>query len=200
MRCLRHGTVIAVQQWQMCFWRLQSRRTSLATFYKSTQQLDSALEEADNPEHQGFQNYNMAGRTYRYMKEEPLYPFGHGLSYATFSYGEAQLSSHRIQAADGIKIIIPVTNSSSRDGEEVVQLYVKRNDDPEAPLKSLRAFRRVPINAGETKEVEFTVDSLAFAFYDDRTDGLLTKTGSYTLLYGGSSAERSLKSVDITIE
>ena len=170
------------------------------TFYKSTEQLDNALKKAENPDHQGFQNYNMEGRTYRYMKEEPLYPFGHGLSYSTFNYGEAQLSSHRIQATDGVKISIPVTNSSSRDGDEVVQLYVKRNNDPEAPLKSLRAFQRVTIKAGETKEVEFTVDSQAFAFYDDRTDGLIPKKGSYTLLYGGSSAERGLKSVDITVE
>ncbi|MFA7582539.1 MAG: fibronectin type III-like domain-contianing protein, partial [Proteiniphilum sp.] len=151
-------------------------------------------------DHQGFQNYNMEGRTYRYMKEEPLYPFGHGLSYATFSYGEAQLSSKNIHAADGMKISIPVTNSSSRDGDEVVQLYVKRNNDPEAPLKSLRAFRRITLKAGETKEVKLTIHPDAFAFYDDRTDGLIPKEGSYTLLYGGTSAERGLKSVDITVE
>ena len=170
------------------------------TFYKSTEQLDNALKKAENPDHQGFQNYNMEGRTYRYMKEEPLYPFGHGLSYATFSYGEAQPSSQNIHAADGMKISIPITNNSSRDGDEVVQLYVKRNNDPEAPLKSLCAFRRIAIKAGETKEVELTVHPDAFAFYDDRTDGLIPKEGSYTLLYGGTSAERGLKSVDITVE
>lgn len=170
------------------------------TFYKSTTQLDNALKEADNPEHQGFQNYNMDGRTYRYMKEEPLYPFGHGLSYADFSYGEAKLTSDKINAADGLKITIPVTNNSSMGGDEVVQLYVKRNDDPEAPLKSLRAFSRVNIKPGETKEIELTVNSDAFEFYDERTDGLILKAGSYTLMYGGTSADSGLKSVDITVE
>ncbi|MDD4285252.1 MAG: fibronectin type III-like domain-contianing protein, partial [Fermentimonas sp.] len=170
------------------------------TFYKSTAQLDNALKPAENPEHVGFQNYNMEGRTYRYMKEEPLYPFGHGLSYADFSYGEAKLTSDKINAADGLKITIPVTNNSSMGGDEVVQLYVKRNDDPEAPLKSLRAFSRVNIKPGETKEIELTVNSDAFEFYDERTDGLILKAGSYTLMYGGTSADSGLKSVDITVE
>jgi len=170
------------------------------TFYKSTAQLDNALKKAENPDHVGFQNYNMEGRTYRYMTEEPLYPFGHGLSYSTFNYGEAQLSSTSIKASDGVKITIPITNSSSLDGDEVVQLYVKRNNDPEVPAKSLRAFSRVTIPAGATKEVEFTVDSTAFEFYDGRTDGLIVKNGSYTLLYGGSSAESSLKRFDIMVE
>ena len=170
------------------------------TFYKSTEQLDNALEEADNPEHQGFQNYNMAGRTYRYMEEEPLYPFGHGLSYAEFSYGKAELASDKINANEGFNIAIPVTNTSSLAGDEVVQLYVRRNNDPEAPLKSLRAFTRQTIKGGETKTIDLQVGPDAFMFYDDRSDQLIPKAGSYTLLYGGTSDENGLKSLDITVE
>lgn len=170
------------------------------TFYKSTEQLDNALKEADNPEHQGFQNYNMEGRTYRYMTEEPLYPFGHGLSYSEFEYGDAQLSGDKVKAAEGLKIVIPVYNNSSVAGDEVVQLYVKRNDDPMAPLKSLRAFKRVFIEAGASKEVELTVNPDAFEFYDEECNGLSLKTGAYTLMYGGTSAGSGLKKVNITVE
>ena len=170
------------------------------TFYKSTTQLDNALKEAENPEHQGFQNYNMDGRTYRYMKEEPLYVFGHGLSYSEFIYGDAQISSNIIKADKGLTISIPVTNNSNISGDEVVQLYVKRNDDPEAPLKSLRAFQRVNIKPNETKEVELSINQDAFEFYDERSDNLISKSGNYTLMYGGTSSDKGLKSVDITVE
>ena len=170
------------------------------TFYKSTTQLDNALKKAENPEHQGFQNYNMDGRTYRYMKEEPLYVFGHGLSYSEFIYGDAQISSNIIKADKGLTISIPVTNNSDISGDEVVQLYVKRNDDPEAPLKSLRAFQRVNIKPNETKEVELTINSDSFKFYDERSDNLIPKSGNYTLMYGGTSSDKGLKSIDITVE
>ena len=100
------------------------------TFYKSTAQLDNALKPAENPEHVGFQNYNMEGRTYRYMQEKPLYPFGHGLSYSNFSYGDAKINSTQVNAAEGVTVIIPVTNNSDIGGDEVVQLYVRRNNDP----------------------------------------------------------------------
>ncbi|QRX63305.1 glycoside hydrolase family 3 C-terminal domain-containing protein [Dysgonomonadaceae bacterium zrk40] len=169
------------------------------TFYKSTAQLDNALKPADNPEHKGFQNYNMDGRTYRYMQEEPLYPFGHGLSYSSFRYGDAVLSGREVDIKEGLTVKVPVTNTSDRSGDEVVQLYVKRNNDPQAPMKSLRAFRRQHIAAGETVEVELTVDPDAFLFYDESKAGLVAKEGSYTLFYGSSSSEKSLKSVDIEV-
>ncbi|MEN6589043.1 MAG: glycoside hydrolase family 3 C-terminal domain-containing protein [Proteiniphilum sp.] len=170
------------------------------TFYKSTAQLDNALKPADNPEHQGFQNYNMEERTYRYMKEEPLYPFGHGLSYSRFSYGEASLSTKEVDAKKGLTVVVPVTNNSDRGGDEVVQLYVRRNNDPQAPVKSLRAFKRLYIAPGETVQVELTIQPDAFQFYDESEAGLVAKGGNYTLLYGGSSADKSLKSVDIQVK
>ena len=169
------------------------------TFYKSTAQLDNALKPADNPEHEGFQNYNMDGRTYRYMQEEPLYPFGHGLSYSSFKYGDAVLSSSEIDINEGFTVMVPVTNTSDRGGDEVIQLYVKRNNDPQAPMKSLRAFRRQHIEAGKTVQVELTVAPDAFMFYDESKEGLVAKEGSYTLMYGSSSSDKSLKSVDIQV-
>ena len=170
------------------------------TFYKSTKQLDDALKVADNPEHQGFQNYNMDGRTYRYMQEEPLYVFGHGLSYSEFIYGDVQVSSNTIKADDGLTISIPVTNNSDLGGDEVVQLYVKRNNDTEAPIKSLRAFQRINIEPNTTKDVELNISSEAFMFYDERSDNLIPKAGSYTLMYGGTSSDKGLKSINITVE
>ncbi len=170
------------------------------TFYKSTAQLDNALKPADNPEHQGFQNYNMEGRTYRYMKEEPLYPFGHGLSYSSFNYGDAVPSTTEVDSKKGLTLVVPVTNTSDRGGDEVVQLYVRRNNDPQAPVKSLRAFKRIYFKPGETKQVELTIQPDAFQFYDESEAGLVAKGGSYTLLYGGSSSYKSLKSVDIMVK
>ncbi|HCC53035.1 MAG TPA: glycosyl hydrolase [Porphyromonadaceae bacterium] len=170
------------------------------TFYRTLEQLDGALEKADNPQHTGFQNYNMAGRTYRYMKETPLYPFGHGLSYSAFEYGQAKVAESKIKAGEGMTITIPVTNASDRNGEEVVQVYVKRNDDPQAPVKSLRAFQRVTIASRQAQNVELNIQPDAFAFYDETVDDLKVKAGSYTILYGGTSADSGLKSIDVTVE
>lgn len=170
------------------------------TFYKSTEQLDNALKQADNPEHVGFQNYNMEGRTYRYMKEEPLYAFGHGLSYSDFTYGDVKLSSTKIKKEEGLEVSIPITNISGITGDEVVQVYIKRNDDPEAPVKSLRAFKRVNFAPEETKNIEISINSDAFEFYDERSDKLIPKEGDYTLMYGGTSSDKGLKSIDIVVE
>jgi beta-glucosidase len=93
----------------------------------------------------------MQGRTYRYMTEKPLYAFGHGLSYSKFVYGNAKLNKNTINANENLTITVPVTNNSERDGEEVIQVYVKRNNDASAPVKTLRAFERVLIKSKETK-------------------------------------------------
>lgn len=170
------------------------------TFYKTLEQLDNALEKADDPTHEGFENYNMTGRTYRYMTEAPLYPFGHGLSYSNFNYGEAKVKSNRIKASEGVSLTVPVTNTSVRAGEEVVQVYIRRNNDPQAPVKSLRAFQRVKIEPGKTQNIELKINPDAFAFYDEATDGLIAKGGSYTLLYGGTSADEGLKRLDVMVE
>src|SRR5690606_1127175 len=157
------------------------------TFYKTLAQLDGALTQTGDTARQGFENYDMQGRTYRYMKETPLYAFGHGLSYATFSYGEAKLLQAAGNGLSPVQLAIPVTNTSAVDGEEVVQVYVARNNDVLAPIKSLRAFARIPLKAGESKTVDIEIKPDAFHFYDEEAESLQLKSGAYTILYGGSS-------------
>jgi beta-glucosidase len=113
------------------------------TFYKSVDQLPS------------FSEYSMRSRTYRYFKGEPLYPFGFGLSYSTFEY--SGLSAKR--TPKGAEIRASVKNTSARDGDEVVQLYVAGGPGEDAPIRSLRGFERVHLRAGESREVRFTVAS-----------------------------------------
>jgi beta-glucosidase len=111
------------------------------TFYKSVDQLPA------------FTDYSMQGRTYRYFKGEPLYPFGFGLSYSTFAY--SGLSAKR--GTSGATVKVTVRNTSARDGEEVVQLYVGGGGGAEAPIRNLRGFQRVRLRAGERRQVEFKV-------------------------------------------
>ena len=140
------------------------------TFYASDAQLPD------------FQDYSMQDRTYRYFKGRPLYPFGHGLSYTTFAYGTPSLSP------DGKTISVEVTNTGSRDGDEVVQMYLASPADPSGPVKTLRDFRRVNIPAGATERVEFTLTPETFATYDHSTGRMTTRPGRYVLSVGGSSA------------
>ncbi|HXU22056.1 MAG TPA: fibronectin type III-like domain-contianing protein, partial [Verrucomicrobiae bacterium] len=100
-----------------------------------------------------FDNYSMDGRTYRYFRGEPLYPFGHGLSYSTFHYSDLQARR------DGgkLQVSVRVTNTSQRDGDEVVQLYVSRQSEPDAAVRDLRGFQRIHLSAGESRNVQFAI-------------------------------------------
>jgi beta-glucosidase len=111
------------------------------TFYRGMDQLPS------------FTDYSMKGRTYRYFKGEPLYPFGFGLSYSSFVY--SGLSAKR--TARGAEISATVKNTSSREGDEVVQLYLAGGPGEDAPVRSLRGFRRIHLRAGESQQVKFTL-------------------------------------------
>jgi beta-glucosidase len=113
------------------------------TFYKSVDQLPA------------FTDYAMKGRTYRYFRGEPLYPFGFGLSYSTFAY--SGLSAKRTPR--GAEIQATVRNTSARDGDEVVQLYVGGGPEEGAPIRSLRGFQRIHLRAGESREVRFVLGS-----------------------------------------
>ena len=113
------------------------------TFYKSVDQLPP------------FTDYAMKGRTYRYFKGEPLYPFGFGLSYSTFAYS----GLHAKRTPKGAEIRATVRNTSARDGDEVVQLYLGGDSAEESPIRSLRGFQRVHLRAGESRAVVFTLGS-----------------------------------------
>lgn len=137
------------------------------TFYKNVDQLPD------------FEDYNMKGRTYRYFEGEPLYPFGYGLSYTTFTYGEAKIDSN--------KIVISINNNGSCAGTEVVQLYVRKADDAEGPIKSLRGFQRVTIPAGQTVEVSFPLTEETFLSWNEEKQNMVPAKGKWELLYGGNS-------------
>lgn len=139
------------------------------TFYKDDSQLPD------------FEDYSMVGRTYRYFKGEPLYPFGHGLSYTTFSYGTPAFSSESIKVGEPLMITVPVTNTGKMDGDEVVMVYVSNPADPSGPIKSLKGFKRVHIPAGETSEVNITLDAEAFGTFDSVTERVNERPGSYVL-------------------
>jgi beta-glucosidase len=134
-----------------------------------------------------YEEYSMEGRTYRFMKEEPLYPFGFGLSTTTFSYGPLELSASTIGADGELTARVAVTNEGEVAGEEVVQLYVT---DVEAsvrvPLASLRAFQRVFIGPGESETVEFTVTPDMLAIVDE-AGGEVVEKGEFRLTVGGAS-------------
>ena len=146
------------------------------TFYAS---------DADLPH---FNDYDMEGHTYRYFKGQPLFPFGHGLSYTTFAYGDAQL--------EGGVIRIPVTNTGSMDGDEVVQVYVKSVADVDGPAKSLRGFERVNIKAGETVMVELPFEADLF---NPATGKIEQAQGEHIVYYGGTSDTAALKQITVNL-
>lgn len=157
------------------------------TFYKHTDQLPD------------FQDYSMKGRTYRYMTEAPLYCFGHGLSYTQFEYGTASLSSNTMSKGKEVTLTVPVRNTGETDGEEVVQVYLSRPDDKEAPSHTLRAFKRVSVPKGETVNVNFTLNDETFQWFDTGTNTMRLVNGNYELLYGGTSDVNALKRISICI-
>lgn len=124
------------------------------TFYRSADDLPA------------FSDYDMAGRTYRYYGGEVLYPFGYGLSYTTFGYGRPSLSSSRLRAGESMTVRVDVTNTGSRAGEEVVQLYVSRPGIEGAPIRSLAGFERISLEPGEKRTVSFTLDPRSLSTVD----------------------------------
>ncbi|WP_102408436.1 glycoside hydrolase family 3 C-terminal domain-containing protein [Parabacteroides bouchesdurhonensis] len=158
------------------------------TFYTSVSQLPD------------FQDYHMQGRTYRYMTQKPLYPFGYGLSYTSFEYRNARLSNQKIGIDQPVTLSFHITNTGKMDGDEVAQVYIKNPNDPEGPIKTLKAFKRVNIKAGETKQIDIRLEPETFASFNDQTQTMEVRPGNYQILYGSSSADQDLKSIDLTIK
>ncbi len=148
------------------------------TFYKNSSQLPD------------YEDYSMKGRTYRYFNDA-LFPFGYGMSYTSFSLGEPVVS--------GLTVNVPVTNTGKFDGTETVQLYIRNLQDPEGPLKSLRAFQRVNVKAGKTVTVELKLTNNSFEFWDPETNTMRVKPGKYEILVGTSSQDKDLKKLSISI-
>ena len=147
---------------------------------------------ADDSQLADFEDYSMKGRTYRYFDGKPLYPFGHGLSYTTFKFGKARTA----ETADGGRaLVVTVRNTGKRAGEDVVQLYISRADDPEGPIKTLRGFKRVALKPGEQTEVSIPINDETFLWWNPATGRMNSLDGEYILHYGDTSDSKFLKKI-----
>jgi beta-glucosidase len=158
------------------------------TFYRSNDDLPDFLD------------YSMDNRTYRYFKGEPQFAFGYGLSYTTFQYGKGKLSKSSMKPDGKVTITIPVTNTGKCEGDEIVQVYVKALDYKDAPIKSLRGFQKLHLAPGQTETATITLDREAFEYYNPAIDELDLFTGRYQILYGSSSREKDLQSLDFIVK
>lgn len=161
------------------------------TFYRSNDDLPDFLD------------YSMKNRTYRYFTGVPQYAFGYGLSYTTFSVGKAKTSINKKAAKAGkpnCVVTVPVTNTGQREGTETVQVYVKRLDDADAPIKALKGFQKLTLKPGETKTAVIDLDSEAFEYYDESIDELAVKSGRYEIFYGTSSQDKDLQKFDFVVK
>jgi beta-glucosidase len=131
-----------------------------------------------------FEDYSMKGRTYRYFEGEPLWPFGYGLSYTTFSYSDLNLPNTPINAGDPLDASVNVTNTGKVAGDEVVQLYLKFPDVPGAPIRALRGFQRVHLEPGASQKVEFHLNPRDLSMVTDLGD-IIVAEGRYTVSVGG---------------
>ena len=134
-----------------------------------------------------FANYSMKNRTYRYMTEKPLYPFGFGLSYTTFKYSGLKLSGESVKKGGALSAAVTVKNTGKRAGEEVVQLYVSDNRASVAvPRWALKSFTRVALKPGASKTVRFAITPDMLELFNAKGEAVL-EPGSFTVRIGGSS-------------
>jgi beta-glucosidase len=134
-----------------------------------------------------FDDYSMKGRTYRYMTEQPLYPFGFGLSYTRFEYSELQLEKTNLALGESLNLSLTLTNCGGSDAAEVAQFYLSDiHASTVVPLHHLIGFERVMLRVGESRKLNFTVTPEMLSFYDD--NGKLTlEPGQFRLEVGGCS-------------
>jgi len=142
------------------------------TFYKTTEQLPS------------FEDYSMKGRTYRYFEGQPLYPFGYGLSYSKFEYGNLKLSAKELNAGESLGVEVDAKNTSDREGDEVAELYLNFPKSPGAPLRALRGFTRIHLAAGEARHLTFTLLARDLSHVNETGDRIVAK-GTYIVNVGG---------------
>jgi beta-glucosidase len=141
-----------------------------------------------------FEDYAMKGRTYRYFEGKPLYPFGYGLSYTTFSYSGLKLPPNGIQAGDPLPVEVTVTNTGPREGDEVVQLYVSFPRVPGAPLRALRGFKRVHLKPRESQKVLFQLKDRDLSMVSEAGEVMIPE-GEYSLHVGGGQPNSTAPSI-----
>lgn len=157
------------------------------TFYKSSDQLKD------------IEDYSMKGRTYRFMNDA-LFPFGYGLSYTTFAIGNAKLDKTTIKADESVALTIPVSNTGKRNGTEIVQVYVHKVNDTDGPIKTLKGFQRISVDAGKTAQAVINLPYNSFEFFDRGKVKMDVASGEYEIFYGTSSNAKDLKVAKITIQ
>ena len=137
--------------------------------------------------------------TYLYYRGMPLYPFGHGLSYTTFTYGDLRLSSPSIPADGSLDVVFTVTNSGDRAGSEVAQLYThQQRSRVKQPLRQLRGFQRLTLLPGESTEVELTIAAADLGFWDATRDRRCVETARHSIMVGRSCTDvRLVGTVDV---
>jgi beta-glucosidase len=141
-------------------------------------------------------DYNIRdGRTYMYFKGEPLYPFGYGLSYTTFRYSNLKTSSAELAKDGTVNVSVDVTNTGSRAGDDVVQLYVKYpHSKVERPHEALKGFQRVTVQPNETKTVQILLKAAELAYWDEKTSGFKVEATPVDVMVGESSKDIKLTS------
>lgn len=142
------------------------------TYYKAIDQIPA------------FENYDMKGKTYRFFDQEPLYPFGYGLSYTSFSYSNL-LIPEKVTAGEKVPVKVTVTNTGEKAGDEVIQLYLtdEKASTPR-PIRQLEGFERITLDTGESKEVEFILEPRQFSIIN-KEDKRVIEPGYFTISIGG---------------
>ena len=150
------------------------------TFYKSTDDLPDFLD------------YSMRNRTYRYYTGEALFPFGYGLSYTQFEIGKPKYKKGQVS--------VSVKNVGPRYGQETVQVYIRNLNDPDGPLKSLRAYKQVSLGPGRSETVTIDLPRERFEGWDVSTNTMRVVPGRYELMVGSSSADADLRKITVAIK
>jgi beta-glucosidase len=135
------------------------------------------------------------GRTYWFYEGDVLYPFGHGLSYTEFEFGNLQVEqSSSLDFNSKVKVALEVKNTGPAAGDEVVQLYVKNMESERVqPLKKLRAFKRISLKPGESKTIQFDLSGEDFRFWNEEKGGWDLDPGEFEIQIGNSSQNILLK-------
>ena len=149
------------------------------TFYKSTDDLPDFLD------------YAMKNRTYRYFTGEPLFPFGHGLSYTTFALSKPAYKNN--------KVVVRIKNTGNREGMETVQVYFRHTTDKQGPLKTLCGYGQVSLKPGEEKNVTIDLPRERFETWDENTNTMRVVGGKYELMVGNSSADSALQRITVSL-
>lgn len=128
--------------------------------------------------------------TDRQKKVQPLFSFGHGLSYTTFEYGKPVVDKREMKADEQLTVTVPVKNTGSREGKEVVQLYIRdKKSSVERPVKELKGFCKVSLKPGEEKEVSFTIDRSALSYFDAGSHQWVAEPGAFEAIVAASATD-----------